>query len=215
MNKNIKSELIKIITLEVLKDSLFLTFNETGEKLIETLNSNLRFETTVSMIKEINGVAEGKIYFKNENDTDTTITFTIGPSVATLKFMNKEKYNQIVHDAYIIYLRDMPHLKARYIEYENKWFHGPTQDNPHHLLLSKEEFIDLSKTDDEFSKTWGLKIVERKLSQSELNILYNKRRGVGEVDTKYSVGTIIVKDPSIPLKLITISYNNETIEIYE
>ncbi len=61
---------------------------------------------------------------------------------------------------------------------------------------------------------YGFQVYTRELSKSELNILYNIRRGVGKVDTNYSIGTVKSKDPSIPTKLITITYNNETIEVF-
>ena len=80
--------------------------------------------------------------------------------------------------------------------------------------LTKEEFLEKLKTDRDFNSRYGRKhitegkmvlppchygfqVYTRELSQTELNILYNKRRGVGEVDTKYTIGTIIAKDPNI------------------
>ena len=101
-----------------------------------------------------------------------------------------------------------------------KWLKQEEVDTPIGKMnipipYTKEEFINKCKTDSEFSETWGLKIEERELSKSELNILYNIRRGVGKVDTNYSIGTVKSKDPSIPTKLITITYNNEKIEVYE
>jgi DNA polymerase III delta subunit len=58
-----------------------------------------------------------------------------------------------------------------------------------------QEFIDKCKTDSKFSEKWGLKIEERELSDDELNIFNLFKQN--------------------PTKLITITYNNETIEIYE
>ena len=54
---------------------------------------------------------------------------------------------------------------------------------------------------------YGFQVYTRELSISELNILYNKRRGVGEVDTKYTIGTITAKDPNIPRRAISLMYN--------
>jgi thymidylate synthase len=54
---------------------------------------------------------------------------------------------------------------------------------------------------------YGFQVWTRELSQSELNILYNKRRGVGEIDTKYTIGTITAKDPNIPRRAISLMYN--------
>lgn len=74
--------------------------------------------------------------------------------------------------------------------------------------LTKQEFIDKIKTDDEFAKKWGLKIEERELSDEESVFHYEKQL--------YSPLRIIDKKiPVVPTKLITITYNNETIESYE
>ena len=82
-------------------------------------------------------------------------------------------------------------------------------------LLSQEEFINKCKTDSEFSEKWGLKIEERELSEKERIVLsgydYENRGGIGWNMLKETVDM----DNSIPTKLITITYNNETIEIYE
>lgn len=52
--------------------------------------------------------------------------------------------------------------------------------------LTKEEFVELCKNDITFSVYWGLKIEEREVVENES-----------------------------PTKLITLTYNNETIETYE
>ena len=124
--------------------------------------------------------------------------------------MNNEKMNQMIDEAYENYLKggDIKWLKQEEVDTPIGKMNIP-------IPYTKEEFINKIKTDSEFSEMWGLKIEERELSKSELNILYNIRRGVGKVDTNYSIGTVKSKDPSIPTKLITITYNNETIESYE
>ena len=124
--------------------------------------------------------------------------------------MNNEKMNQMIDEAYENYLKggDIKWLKQEEVDTPIGKMNIP-------IPYTKEEFINKCKTDTEFSEKWGLKIEERELSKSELNILYNIRRGVGKVDTNYSIGTVKSKDPSIPTKLITITYNNETIESYE
>jgi thymidylate synthase len=43
--------------------------------------------------------------------------------------------------------------------------------------------------------------------------LYNKRRGVGEIDTNYSIGTIIAKDPSIPRRTISLLWNQRSVDV--
>jgi thymidylate synthase len=60
---------------------------------------------------------------------------------------------------------------------------------------------------------YSFQFYTRELSESELNILYNKRRGVGEIDTNYSIGTIIAKDPSIPRRAISLLWNQRSVDV--
>jgi hypothetical protein len=80
-----------------------------------------------------------------------------------------------------------------------------------------QEFINKIKTDSEFSEKWGLKIEERELSLEERYQLMKN----GDLDEWL---TIHYKEPktmeymdkhNIPTKLITITYNDKTIESYE
>jgi hypothetical protein len=85
-------------------------------------------------------------------------------------------------------------------------------------LLSKEEFINKCKTDAEFSEKWGLTIEERELSLEEryklANINGKKERLPGEPHyTDEQQHSLL--DELVPTKLITVTYNNETIEVYE
>jgi len=94
-------------------------------------------------------------------------------------------------------------------EQSNKWLKlidGGLQWAP----FSQEEFINKCKTDTEFSEKWGLKIEERELSEDERYELCaaqkSKMTAISEEDyIKYN----------IPTKLITITYNDKTIESYE
>jgi hypothetical protein len=95
-------------------------------------------------------------------------------------------------------------LDEAYEDYKNKTeimmghgFHG--------TLLSQEEFINKCKTDTEFSETWGLKIKERELTWDESNEYYNNHQSL-------KVPYLGLK---VPTKLITITYNDKTIESYE
>ena len=86
---------------------------------------------------------------------------------------------------------------------------------------NKELFIDLCTLDTEFSEKWGLKIEERELSLEErFNIRYPG--GKFSVFQENYPNTHKRNDPNglldafdIPTKLITITYNNKTIESYE
>jgi thymidylate synthase len=60
---------------------------------------------------------------------------------------------------------------------------------------------------------YSFQFYTRELSESELNILYNKRRGVGEIDTNYSIGTIITKDPSIPRRAISLLWSQRSTDV--
>jgi hypothetical protein len=87
-------------------------------------------------------------------------------------------------------------VDAAYKAFE-KWYneHSGKEDYTGYFVPDKEEFIRLIKTDDLFSEKWGLKIEERELNVDELNIVN------------------LLKQTST--KLITITYNDKTIESYE
>jgi len=79
--------------------------------------------------------------------------------------MTKEKYNQIIDEAYGKFITEATSIKEGY---ENGDLLGsqPHVDdmfsNPDELIiLTKEEFTEKCKTDKEFSKRWELKIEER------------------------------------------------------
>jgi hypothetical protein len=81
----------------------------------------------------------------------------------------------------------------------------------------KEMFIDKCKTDTEFSERWGLKIDERELSLDErykiaLPIWKEKYGLLANMMVPTNVDNTPYK---IPTKLITITYNDKTIESYE
>ena len=89
--------------------------------------------------------------------------------------------------------------------------------NPKLYPLTKEEFIDRIKTNSEFSERWGLMIEERELSLEErhqlaLPIWKEKYGPLADMMVPTNVDNTPYK---IPTKLITITYNNETIEVYE
>jgi hypothetical protein len=84
---------------------------------------------------------------------------------------------------------------------------------------TQEDFITECKTDSKFSEKWGLKIEEHELSLEERN------NSLGPNEAYLSFFGINVKDDleskkifdkeSRPTKLITITYNNKTLESYE
>ena len=69
-----------------------------------------------------------------------------------------------------------------------------------------EEFINKCKTDSEFSEKWGLKIEERELSDKERVAIFMENKRTNKFEDN---------NCDIPTKLITLTYNKETIESYE
>jgi hypothetical protein len=90
-----------------------------------------------------------------------------------------------------------------------------TEDGDDYRILTQEEFINKCITDEEFAKMWGLKIEERELSWEE-RALWLENNGwellVGNLDHDHVREVVETESPT---KLITVTYNNETIEFYE
>ena len=94
---------------------------------------------------------------------------------------------------------------------------GPVY-NAHPKLLSQEEFINKCKTDTEFSEKWGLKIEERELSWEERSKLLSTEQFYEFGFLSPFTDVIInyyLNQKNIPTKLMTITYNDKTIESYE
>ena len=77
--------------------------------------------------------------------------------------------------------------------------------------LSQEEFINKCKTDTEFSERWGLKIEERELDMMERWKIADLTPNMEEFD----FANYMCDKHNVPTKLITITYNDKTIESYE
>ena len=127
-----------------------------------------------------------------------------------------------------------------YIEETNKW----SDSGPHNISLDElkmigtmtgaisnarirqytdEEFINKCKTDTEFSEKWGLKIEERELSDDErqkwvienIDWVRNSDDPKHEANKYLYRGQPLIYGDTVPTRLITITYNNETLESYE
>ena len=90
-----------------------------------------------------------------------------------------------------------------------------TEDGDDYRILTQEEFINKCKTDDEFSEKWGLKIEERELSLDERNEWFQIHLNGNNPFAKSDWKDFELDQQNIPTKLITLTYNNETIESYE
>jgi len=119
--------------------------------------------------------------------------------------MNKERYNQIVDEVYKNYVDKLSYN-------ENDCFADEDINKPNKTFIpyNQEEFINKIKTDKEFSERFGLKIEERGLRKDERHKLLtqqiSKLRAIRDED---------YIEYNIPTKLITVTHNNETVEIYE
>jgi hypothetical protein len=112
--------------------------------------------------------------------------------------MNKEQ-QELLGDAYKNYFHKTPSIATG---------------------LTQEEFINKIKTDDEFAKNCGLKIEEKALNTQER--LEWVKTNVSNVEVggfvnndEYMHKWIETLSDNIPTKLITITYNDKTIESYE
>jgi len=125
--------------------------------------------------------------------------------------MNKEQ-QELLNDAYKNYEKNINDG----IQNPNdiKWDITEPK-NPKLYPLTKEEFIDRIKTNSEFSETWGLKIEERELSLEERNEIRDMQYFKNNLHQALKGSDTKIDWENIPTKLITITYNNETIESYE
>jgi len=88
----------------------------------------------------------------------------------------------------------------------------------HYNGITQEEFINKCKTNPEFSEKWGLKITERELSEEErwrIRFDYYPKDKQFPWDRMALPSHRFLDDFNIPTKLITITYNDKTIESYE
>jgi hypothetical protein len=111
-----------------------------------------------------------------------------------LEEITKERSNQIIDEVYNKYTN-------KYVGYDD--------------VPSKELFLFEIKNNPEFSERWGLKIEERELSLEERYELMKKLDNWVSVHYKEPKTMEYMDKHNIPTKLITISYNDKTIESYE
>jgi hypothetical protein len=103
-------------------------------------------------------------------------------------------------------------------EVDNYWIKKNPEIESRWKPYSQEEFINKCKTDSEFSKKWGLKIEERELSLKErMNLCREKLNDTddSEILLPSDIEYRMNNEWNVPTRLITITYNNEKIEVYE
>ena len=138
--------------------------------------------------------------------------------------MNKEQ-QELVGDAYKEYRKQMTLSVNNGYDINRDYF----KSNENGFTpYTQEEFINKCKTNPEFSTKWGLKIEERELSAKERWDWYRKNGGPSgeqklvalmvyedEEDNSHIHSWLKTWAPNVPTKLITITYNDKTIESYE
>jgi hypothetical protein len=135
--------------------------------------------------------------------------------------MNKERYNQIINEVYAKYSEACEKDNSVGLNLLVKIVDGSTKYRKPDIGM----FEVLIRHDKSFSERWGLKIEERELSLGERGELFRKTYPYNSVDDFAPSGMEIqslshqlntrYEKAKIPTKLITLTYNDETIEIYE
>ena len=134
--------------------------------------------------------------------------------------MSKEKYNQIIDEAWNNYLQQtMFDSNPKWLEPVPVMNMETGEKSMGARQYHKNDFLAKCKTDSEFSEKWGLKIEERELTLEER---YNKW-----FNNNYETGMERYFDPNdlpdfndpyydpTPTKVITIMYKCEKTEVYE
>lgn len=132
--------------------------------------------------------------------------------------MNNERYEQIIDEVYGQFRK----YKMENF-YDTRWdvimeMNVSDKNKPYFAtgrILTKEEFINKCKTDQEFSERWGLKIEERELSLEERYKIMQSNTFTATLGKPTMYNNEYYNSKNIPTKLITITYNDKTIESYE
>lgn len=119
--------------------------------------------------------------------------------------MSKERYDEIINEAYSNYVKTIESNKDLYLK----------RDGYYRTILTKDEFMRESRLNSIFTEKWGLEIKKRDLTLLERKKIY---------ETNYTNDMEINNDDWLESKLktrdistilITLTYKNEKIEIYE
>jgi hypothetical protein len=131
--------------------------------------------------------------------------------------MSKERYNQIIDEAYKNYEKQYSTFEigiVKSIASNNPMVDSLLKNNS--SILSQEQFTNKCKSDPEFSEKWGLKIEERELSLEERAKWLQDNKGydllVGNLDHDHILEVVVEEGPT---KLIYVEYNGEKIEVHE
>jgi hypothetical protein len=127
--------------------------------------------------------------------------------------MNNERYNQIIDEVYENYLKNFtPKQCPPNIDVQPRYYEPMTKE---WFILSLKEKNDRGR---EFSKRWGLKIEEKELSLEERMQIWNERTKGFYIMLIWGHGKTqeeSLSEHNISTKLITLTYQNESIQFYE
>ena len=134
--------------------------------------------------------------------------------------MSKERYSEIVDEVYEkIMSEEDGTMHPRFLDYlEYDYTDNWPEGGPcwfYIKKITKEEFINKIKTDDVFSKLFGIKIEERELSLEERNEWFQINCNGNNPLMKSDWKDYELDQQNIPKLAITISYSHEKIEVYE
>ena len=127
---------------------------------------------------------------------------------------NKERYNQIIDAAYENYSKEYEKDNSIGLCLLVKRLDGKST----YIKPDKEGFITMCEFDEMFSEIWGLKIEERDLSLGERKDIWNKNNIFVDMswhNMREDYCIELLNEDNIPTKLITLTYNDESIESYE
>jgi hypothetical protein len=139
--------------------------------------------------------------------------------------MNNERYNQIIDEVYSSYLQYKREnitstrwdilFSAKYRNSDKPLKPGDMLAHATGRMCTKEELIEKIKLNKDWSERWGLKIEERELSLEE-----RQRLCSAYTEDSYGIdgelrSPITIDWEKTPKRAIILTYNNETIEVYE
>ena len=133
--------------------------------------------------------------------------------------MSKERYNQLIDKAYENYSKEYEKDNSVGLSLLVQMVDGRAL----YRKPDMEMFVAMCTYDKLFSERWGLKIEERELSLEERGELFRKTYPEKSVDD-FAPGGMEVQslthqlntrynNANIPTRAISLTYNNETIEI--
>ena len=127
--------------------------------------------------------------------------------------MNKEQ-QQIIDEVYNNYWEEtFKSQGTEWVESLSGMSLGTGELTTIYRQYTKKDLIEKIKTDIKFSEKFKLKIEERELSLEERTKYKMKRDNIARTIAPYTHQ--ILNNSNVPTKLITLTYNNETIDHYE